>query len=162
MTDPFDNVPADEAQTAPAPAKAAPKKATTRAAAASMDEGKVTATVKGGAGFDDPWLVYHGSSPAEVKAMLEEAAEIGLPQATQDAAETFRGMKKAGTAAAAPKRPAQASSAPASKPGYQQPPANAPECPEGWEFRSGFNEQKGKAWKGFFPPRGSQEKPIFF
>jgi len=47
--------------------------------------------------------------------------------------------------------------------GRQDPPAGAPPCPgDGWEFKSGVSKNSGKAWKAWMPPKGSNEKPVFF
>lgn len=140
-----------------APPAEAPKKLAKRAPAKpslrDSDEGKVVLTLKGGAGFDAPWIVIHATS-------LEDAYEqvsgdnAGLlakvMERTAAAAKHFSTFKQPNTTASAPARTPQ-----------QQPPANAPECPPGWEFKSGVSKA-GKAYKGFFPPRGDESKPIFF
>lgn len=39
----------------------------------SDEEGAITATIKGGKGYEAPWLVFRGSSAAEVQARISEA-----------------------------------------------------------------------------------------
>lgn len=136
----FDEPPAE------APKKAAPKKA---AAAKPVSEREgVTITLKGGAGFDAPWIVIHASGLEDAYEQVsgDNAALLAkVMERTKAAAGHFTGKgAEAGV-----------------KPAPQQPPANAPECPPGWEFKSGVSKA-GKPYKGFFPPRGDDSKPIFF
>ncbi|GAB4588690.1 hypothetical protein [Nocardia sp. IFM 10818] len=149
MNNPFDNAPAADTQ------EDAPVTETKPAARPVVDsDGKIVVTFKAGAGFDAPWIVIHADSIADAAAQIGKEL-YKLMEDTAKAAEHFKSLApaKAGPAA----RPA-----PAAKPAYQQAPANAPECPPGWEFKSGVNKTSGKAWKGYFPPRGSDEKPMFF
>src|SRR5699024_12445397 len=48
-----------------------------------QNNAKVTATHKGGSGFDAPWIVIHGSTPAEVLSILEETETEAQPEQTQ-------------------------------------------------------------------------------
>jgi hypothetical protein len=118
-----------------------------RPAPNSNDE--VVVTLKGGAGFDAPWIVIHA---ADIPAAYEQftgdhgALLADLMVKVKAAAQHFSGS--GGGAAPA----AQAA---------KQPPAGAPDCPPGWQFRSGVSKA-GKPYKGFFPPRGDESKPIFF
>ncbi|MEU4709465.1 hypothetical protein AB0G00_23810 [Nocardia salmonicida] len=160
--DPFAAVTADEAQTAEPAKRAAPKKAPARVATASLDEGKVTVTLKGGGGFEEPWIVIHAANVAEAVALLSAHADVvELMDLTQQAAKAFRERSTVAPKAAAASGGAgyRSGGAPA---GAQAAPAGSPECPPGWEFKSGANKTTGKPWKGFFPPRGSTEKPLFF
>lgn len=138
----FDEPPAE------APKKAAVKKVA-KPTVESNREG-VTITLKGGAGFDAPWIVIHATSLDDAYEQVsgDNAGLLAkLMDRTANAASYFSGLKK----------PA----APAERPAPQQPPANAPDCPPGWEFKSGVSKA-GKPYKGFFPPRGDDSKPIFF
>lgn len=159
MTDPFSDVAAttvDELiQDFDAPPPEAPKKAPAKKAvvkpAVEESDGKVTITLKGGSGFDAPWIVIHASDIPDAYLQLSEdnaALLVELMGKVKKAGAFFSG----GNGSAA--RPAPAAA--------QQPPAGAPECPPGWEFKSGTNKNTGKPWKGFFPPRGDDTKPIFF
>jgi hypothetical protein len=153
--DPFADV-ADtsEDQGFDAPPPEAPKKVPAKkvvAKPATDSDGKVTMTFKGGAGFDAPWVVIHAADIPDAYEQLsgDNAALL---------VEIFGKVKKAGAffsgGNGSATRPAPAAAA--------TPPAGAPECPPGWEFKSGTNKNTGKPWKGFFPPRGSDEKPLFF
>lgn len=142
---PFDAPPAE------APKKIA-KKSAAKPTLKESDEGKVVLTLKGGAGFDAPWIVIHATSLEDAYEQVsgENAGLLAkVMERTAAAAKHFTTFKQPNTA-----------SAPARSP-QQQPPANAPECPPGWEFKSGVSKA-GKAYKGFFPPRGDDSKPIFF
>ncbi len=153
--DPFADV-ADtsEAQGFDAPPPEAPKKVPAKKAAvkpAVDSDGKVTITLKGGSGFDAPWIVIHASDIPDAYEQLSDdnaALLVELMGKVKKAGAFFSGGNgQAG-------RPAPAAAA--------APPAGAPECPPGWEFKSGTNKNTGKPWKGFFPPRGDDTKPIFF
>lgn len=140
-TNPFDEPPAE------APKKPAVKKV---AAKPDTNEGKVSITLKGGAGFDAPWVVIHAVS-------LEDAYE----QVSGDNAGLLAKIMDRTASAASYFSGLRTPAAPAQKPAAQQAPAGAPECPPGWEFKSGVSKA-GKPYKGFFPPRGDDTKPIFF
>lgn len=43
-----------------------------------MADGKITITLKGGAGYDAPWVVIGGDSVPEVQEILKNAAALGL------------------------------------------------------------------------------------
>jgi len=181
--DPFAAAPADEAQAAPAepaqesvfdappaeaPAKAPAKKAPAKKAAVTVDvkpnilpasEGKVVLTFKGGSGFDAPWVVIHANDLQDAYESVsgENAALLAaLMERVQIAGQHFSKLGGGKPAQAAPAR--QAAPKPA-----QEPPAGAPAKPgEGWEFRTGVSKSTGKPWQAWMPPRGSQDKPVFF
>lgn len=119
-------------------------------------DGKVVITLKGGTGYDEPWVVIHAESVEDALAHFDDHEKLTqLLDRTKKAAGYFHGLSGGGAA------PAQ--SAPAQTPAYQQPPADAPECPgPGWEFKSGFSKKNNKTWKAWMPPKGSNEPPVFF
>lgn len=144
---PFDEPPAE------APKKAAVKKVAGKPAS-TREDGKVVLTLKGGSGFEAPWIVIHAMSLDDAYEQVsgDNASLLAkVMERTAAAAKHFGTFKPA---------PAGAATATVSRP-QQQPPANAPDCPPGWEFKSGVSKA-GKAYKGFFPPRGDESKPIFF
>jgi hypothetical protein len=153
--DPFTDV-ADTAedQGFDAPPPEAPKKVPAKkgvgASAVDMDGVEIVMTFKEGSGFDASWNVVHAKSVEQADALLDERYAALLAKQKKVAA-YFR-VGNGGQPVAA--RPAPAAAA--------TPPAGAPECPPGWEFKSGTNKNTGKPWKGFFPPRGDDTKPIFF
>lgn len=119
---------------------------------------QVRFTFKSGAGYDVPWTTVDYPS-------VEAAhADLSVPERQKQLAELFEIVAKANAAfigkndavkpAAKPGQPAPA--------GAQEPPADAPDCPPGWTYKTGVAKATGKPWKGFFPPRGDDTKPIFF
>lgn len=114
-------------------------------------QAKIVTTLKGGSGYNAPWVVIHSDTPEEALNVLKNEDIRELLDQAKKVGEYFGGASQAG--------PKNANSQPVAS---KQPPANAPECPEGWEFKSGISKRNNKPWKGYFPPRGSNEKPIFF
>lgn len=166
MTDPF----ADYDQT-PAAEPVKEQTAPTRVVAVETAEtSEVSVTLKGGSGFDAPWVVVRAGSissalshlktyAAELKELLDTAARVGGYFARSGA-----------------QKPAGGSSAPAGnqapandKPAYQQAPGGQQKfCDHGeMKFKSGAKADpddptKLKAWSGFFCPerdRASQCAP---
>lgn len=184
--DPFDNAP-DEAQAPPepsvwddppaepepapeppAPAKKAPaKKAPAKVGTVSVDvkpnllpvdDGKIVTTFKEGSGYDSSWVVIHANSIQESSDLLNQEFADYLTRVKR-VAEFFRG----GPTAAAKGNSPQRQQAPRAA---QEPPAHAPASPgSGWEYRSGVTKSgpnAGKPWEAWMPPRGSNDKPVFF
>lgn len=127
-------------------------------------EGKVVVTLKGGTGFDAPWIVIHAEDAADALAQLDGTL-AELMQKTAQVARYFHGQLGGS-------KPPQAAPTPQSG-GYNgggQPgrPANANQAPNGQAeycahgamvFNSGVNNQ-GKAWSGHFcpQPKGATDK----
>ena len=157
--DPFDAIADDSVgepfeDTQPAVKKAAPKKAAVKADTDS--EGKLTVTLKGGAGFDAPWIVVHAASVDDALEVFQgDAAKLAsLMDRVQSAGKHFTGL--------APAKPAAGGSggAPA-RPGAEAP-AGTPEAPgPDWTFKTGVSPNTGKTWKAWMPPRGSDAKPVW-
>lgn len=164
-TDPFASAPAeDEAQVeapaesvfdappADAPKKAAPKKAAAKSV--STDEGKVTVTLKGGSGFDAPWIVIHANSVEEADESFDSNL-ASLMAKVQKAGQHFVSL--------APDKPKSApsgggSSAPR---GAVEAPAGTPAAPgPDWTYKTGVGKT-GKTWKAWMPPRGSDASPVW-
>lgn len=131
------------------PAKKAAKKAAPKVEPG--EDGRWTVTLKGGAGFDAPWLVGRFAS-------LEEAADefsgdratqlVSLMERVKQASSKFNGGPQQGQ--------------------DRQPPAGAVEAPAGtpaapgpdWTYKTGVGKT-GKTWKAWMPPRGSSEQPVW-
>lgn len=114
---------------------------------------KLTATLKGGAGFDAPWIVIHGDTVEEVTEILMDENLKTLLDQTQKVGQYFAGQGKSSGPAPSRSGQPQASAAP---------PAGAPEAPgSDWVYKSGVSKA-GKPWKAWMPPQGSTEKPVFF
>nr|DAR55849.1 MAG TPA: hypothetical protein [Caudoviricetes sp.] len=111
-----------------------------------MADGKVSITLKGGKGYDAPWIVVSGDTVAEVEQSMLELGESRLIELTKLGSEALIGAVGPGGAA-------QGGGAPA-----------ASDRPAGvgadWTLREGTGKN-GKSWKGWFPPRGSTEKPVW-
>lgn len=148
--DPFEGI--EDSTPEPPVKKAAPKKAVSKT---SSDREGVTVTLKGGAGFDAPWIVIHA---ADLEDAFEQVSGDNagllakLMEQTSKAAQHFSGQNK-GSGGAAP-----SSRAPA---GASEPPAGTPAAPgPDWTYKTGVGKT-GKPWKGWFPPRGSSEQPVW-
>ena len=166
--DPFDNVPADsEAQEAApaeesvldsppadAPKKAPAKKVAVKAASVTGDEGKIVLTFKEGAGFDSSWVVVHANNVGEARGILSDPAFKELLDQSKKAAGYYRGGSASGGG-----RPAQGG-----KPaGATEAPANAPAAPgPDWQYKTGLKKDGKGTWQAWMPPRGSDEKPVWF
>jgi hypothetical protein len=149
--DPFEDI-ADEA-VEPAPAKTAPAKKV--AIKPSSDREGVTVTLKGGAGFDAPWIVIHAADLADAYEQVSgdnAGLLVKLMEQTSKAAQHFSGQNK-GAGGAAPSNRAPAAAV--------APPAGTPDAPgPDWTFKSGVGKT-GKPWKAWMPPRGSDAQPVW-
>lgn len=143
----------------PEPAPAAEPEAAAPAAAprpASSDS-KIVVTLKGGPGFEAPWIVVHADTVSDAIDTL--GADLAtLMERTQKAAAHFRGGGDSAPAAAAP---AARAGAPA---GYNSPPASAPPKPfDDFVYKSGISKKNGKTWHAWMPPQqGDAREPLFF
>lgn len=133
-TDPFAN--ADEAQQTPNPTTT--KKETKVSTPTPETQSKIVTTLKGGAGFDAPWIVVHSDSVDEALGVLNDENLGELMDAAQKAAAKFNNGKPA-PARGNGGKPAGAAKAP-----------NGQEPPEGYVFKSGMGKN-GKPWKAFMP-----------
>lgn len=159
--DPFEDG-GDEAQveTPPAPAKKAPAKKAAPAAAAPS-EGKVVVTLKGGSGFEAPWIVIHADDVADAEAQVKSS--VSLMETTQKAAKHFAGLGPARVANNAGGGERNANGRRSAPQGAKEAPAYAPEPPgSDWVYKSGTSARG--PWEGWFPPydQKDQHKPVFF
>lgn len=154
--DPFNDVPQDEDAVEPFTEKPAPKKAAVKKPAVKKDTDRegVTVTLKGGAGFDAPWIVIHAS---DIEDAYEQVSGDGasllakLMDRVRHAAAHFTSLGGAttGPSGGAPTRPGN------------EPPAGTPEAPgPDWTYKTGVGKN-GKTWKAWMPPRGSSENPVW-
>jgi hypothetical protein len=121
-------------------------------------EGKLTVTLKGGAGFDAPWIVLHAEDAQDALDQLNDKALGALIARTKEVATFFSG----GTGNAT-QRPAQSQQ---QRPPQQSAPnGESKTCAHGeMTFRSGVSKSSGKPYKGFFCPsqdRNAQCSPQF-
>lgn len=158
--DPFNDVPVDEDAVEPfadepAAKKAPAKKVATKKPESTGDREGVTVTLKGGAGFDSPWIVIHAGDINDAYEQLsgDNASVLSkLMDRTRHAASHFTSL--GGGAAATP-----GGGAPA-RPGNEAP-AGVAEAPgPDWTYKTGVGKN-GKTWKAWMPPRGSSEQPVW-
>lgn len=135
--DPFAN--ADEAQQTTNPTTETKKETTVSATPSPDTQSKIVTTLKGGAGFDAPWIVIHSDSVGEALEVLNNENIGDLMDAAQKAAAKFNNGKPAPAPRRGGGKPAGATQAP-----------NGQEPPEGYTFKSGVSKN-GRAWKAFMP-----------
>ena len=148
---PFAEPPAEAAKKAPAK-KVAPKITTTKEN--QLSEGKITVTLKGGPGFDSPWIVIHATDAEDALGVFNEGASTlaALMEKVQNAGRFFTGL--------APAKAAGGAGAPA-RPGAEAPAGVAAAPGPDWTYKTGVNAKTGKTWKAWMPPRGSDDAPVW-
>lgn len=110
-------------------------------------DNKVVVTLKGGSGFDAPWIVVHAESVGEAKRILGDEIKELMTLASA-AGKYFAGLGGSKSAAPRAEAPAQ----------HQTKPGD-PDMPEGWTYKTG--SKNGKTWRAYFPPKGSDESPMW-
>lgn len=101
-------------------------------------EAKIVVTLKGGAGYDAPWIVIHADTIPEAQAQVSDSALADLMKQTKKVAEFFVGPKQQGGRPLQPGQPA----------GSVQPSGAQPTPPEGYVYKSGVGKN-GKPWYAF-------------
>jgi len=167
MNDPFapsstpsdEDVPVEETAPEPEPAPAPKKKAAPKRAAPapSLEErdGKWVITLKGGAGFEAPWLVGHLSSLQEVNDALSGPNAELLVDTFEKLQKASAKLQEFGPTKAAPPRGGggggQARQAPAGA--RQAPGGETRYCDHGQMiFRSGVSQKTGNPYQLFACP----------
>ena len=147
---------ADEAQQTTPETKPETKKKTTstqkkeNTTVAENTEGKIVVTLKGGKGYEAPWIVIHANDVADANEQLNDESLADLIKQTKKVAEFFNGGANT-----------QADNGPKGQPQAATQAPNGQQPPEGYEFKSGVNKH-GKPWQGFLPiDRNSGLKPIW-
>lgn len=146
MSNVFDNIQEDGAE-APATITTQKEKPVTQ----DNTNAKIVTTLKGGSGFDAPWIVIHADDTAEAVAVLRGDSIEELLKATKEVSDKFNGGQ-------APTQQRQAPRTQGMPAGANEPRPSDPPMPEGWTYKTGVNKN-GKAYRAYFPPRGSQESP---
>lgn len=155
--DPFAQA-ADEAQaeapkTEGKPTAPAPEVGTT-------SDGRVTLTFKSGGGFADPWIVIYASSVQDAYDQISgdnAVLLIELMKETAKAAKFF--ATQSISPAQAPRGGGNAGGGNSGGGNEPQPKPGDPEKPKGWSYKTG--SKNGKTWRAYFPPQGSDDKPIW-
>jgi len=112
-------------------------------------EGKLTVTLKGGAGFDAPWIVIHADDAADALEQLKAPELKELMELTKKAGAHFSG----GSGSSA--RPAPQSAAPA----QSNAGSSAPSCSHGaMTYRKGISKKTNKPWEAYFCPAPQGEE----
>ena len=117
------------------------------------DQTGITITLKGGSGYDAPWIVVRANNVWEaVDVFSGDTALVmqELQERVHAAASTFI---DAGPKKLAPARPAAQS---------VDEPANPskPKPGDDWTYKTGVSKT-GKPWKAWMPPKGSDESPVW-
>lgn len=146
MSNVFDNIQEDGAE-APATITTQKEKPVTQ----ENTNAKIVTTLKGGSGFDAPWIVVHADNVEEAVAILRGGATEELLKATKEVSDKFNGGQAPAQQRQAPRTQGMPAGADAPRP-------SDPPMPEGWTYKTGVNKN-GKAYRAYFPPRGSQESP---
>ena len=134
-------------------------------------QGGVTATVKGGKGYDDPWIVFHGVDPDHVRSLINEARACGLVADVAALSSEFAGVELVHRADQSPPRPQAAAGGAQGRQGGggygggaqapQGAPANhglATHCRHGEKlWVSGVSQRTQKPWGGFDCPQNYKE-----
>lgn len=147
MSNVFDNIAEDGAE-APATTVTTQKE---KPVTQDNTNAKIVTTLKGGSGFDAPWIVIHADDAAEAVAVLRGDSIEELLKATKEVSDKFNGGQAPAQRQAAPRTQGMPA-------GANEPRPSDPPMPEGWTYKTGVNKN-GKAYRAYFPPRGSQESP---
>lgn len=121
--------------------------------AADNDGGtEVSVTLKGGAGYDAPWVVLRAPDVKGARVLVDD--EENLPPLLDSASKAGKYFSSLGQ----PVATAAASQGESARPGKT--------CPHGtMSWKSGFSAATGKAWQGWFcpSPKGTPDqcKPEF-
>lgn len=117
----------------------------------SSADSKVVVTMKGGAGFEQPWIVVHADDAADARATIEGPEMEALIEAVRGTATKFSGSAPAAA-------PAKTSNG---QPTASQQAPNGQTPPPGYMFKSGMGKN-GKPWSAFMPiDRNSGLDPIW-
>lgn len=157
--------PFDPPATEPATTTTTTTKENTRMAETASNN-KIVATLKGGSGFDAPWIVIHGDTPEEVLDILNDEQTKALLDQTQKVAGYFA-SKGSSTPAAGGRAPRQGQPAPSAGLDLSDKDLDKIEketgqrvVPDGWTPRSGVGKN-GKTWRAIMPPRDTDQSPIW-
>jgi len=140
---------------------------TTKDVPVKSDRDRVTVTMKGGAGFDAPWIVLHADSVTEVETLLEEIDSYGLCGQVAKTSAWFQSTigPKAGSNSfsAGPARPSWGgNSKPAPQAPHGAPTASCPQHGTGLVYNEPFSSN-GKQISGRLacPERGCRAITIW-
>lgn len=130
---------------------------------------KIVATLKGGSGFDAPWIVIHGDTPEEVLDILNDEQTKALLDQTQKVGQYFAKQGASAPAAGGNGGRAPRQGQPAASAGLDLSEKDLDKIeketgdrvvPDGWTPKSGVGKN-GKTWRAIMPPRDSGQSPIW-
>ncbi|MBF6287143.1 hypothetical protein [Nocardia cyriacigeorgica] len=131
------------------PAKPEPVVRATPVVAAGAD-GKVTVTLKGGSGFDSPWIVIHAADLQDAFAQFDGGNASVLASLMDKVANAGKYFSSKGPAATAAPRGGSSGGTSNGRPaGATQPPAGFPPLPEGATYKTGVSKSSGKVWHAY-------------
>lgn len=96
---------------------------------------KVVVTLKGGSGYDAPWIVIHATDTADALKQLEDEQLKTLVEKTAEVGKYF---------AATGRPPAPAKTSTQHTGGGINPPA-------GYEYKTGVSKKTGRPWRAYMP-----------
>jgi hypothetical protein len=124
------------------------KKETTAVTNISVED-PIIMTFKQSGGYEAPWVVLRATTVEEAKELALRASQEGLFDYVAKAAASFAATK-GGAQAPRQQAPAQTYQA---APQQSAPQGDGRTCAHGpMLYKEGYNQQKGKAWKGYFCP----------
>jgi hypothetical protein len=136
---------------------------------ATVEQEKIVVTLKGGPGFEAPWIVLHGQSWDEIAAMIKEGEDRGAWGPIQQTGRNFRsasGTAEPPLSGAEVTNPAQTGNWPSGQPSsVPQAVPGTPPCPDcggPTRFKSGTGSRG--PWTGYFcvnKPPGSKGHVIW-
>lgn len=124
---------------------------------------EVSVTLKAGAGYDAPWIVFRASSAGELASMMRSAfSNDQLHEVVLKAAQLFRMPQPAPQATPPQPQPQQSHGGWQSAPQAAPPGMDAPTCPHGTRIYKSGTSARGN-WSGWFCPAGRESgcKPIW-
>lgn len=142
MIDPFEGLEAAPNNASAQTETPATEKKETTVANTPESQSKIVSTLKGGAGFEAPWIVVHSDSAQEALDTLNDPAMKELMEQVKKAGKYFS------TGAAPASAPTRGGGQPA---GATQAPNNI-EPPEGYVYKTGITKSgknAGKPWYAF-------------
>lgn len=141
---PDDGAPANDAPVIPINNTATTEKKETAISNSAPGSDKIVVTLKGGAGYDAPWIVFHGGTVQEVNATIQEAFSAGLHETVRKASQAFAPAQASpafrGAAQATPQTPVQAQ-------------GDDKTCPHGQRVHRTGTSARGP-WSAWFCPAG--------
>ena len=150
MIDPFEGLEEAPNNSSAKTDSAATNKKETSVANTPDTQSKIVVTLKGGSGYEAPWIVVHADSADDALETLNDERMKALMEQTKKVG-SFFGSGGGNSRPAANGRPA----------GATQPPAGAPTPPEGYVYKTGMGKN-GRPWYAFMGENRSDNLPVIW